>query len=328
LLNIGLNPFELGASKISKLRISTPSGKNIFPKLDLGGFGLSRYVLDNAMFHLAIQSGATVHCHTKVTNIEFYEDMFFVTTTDGQKFNSKYTIGSYGKRDSLDKKLGRRFLQRHTGYMGVKYHVKIDYPIDEIGLDNFENGYCGIAKIEDEKFNICYLYKRNEKNRFRSIKELEEKILFKNPVIENIFSRAEFLFSEPEVINEISFEPKELVKNHILMCGDSAGLITPLCGNGMAMSIHASKLLSELIIRSDVKNSNTISLSQRINLEKTYTQLWNSNFSKRLFFGRMIQKMFGSSFLTNAALRIIHSLPIIEENLISSTHGKPIHMED
>src|SRR5205085_3563684 len=38
LLKIGLNPFDLGASKISRLRISSPTGKNIFPKLDLGGF--------------------------------------------------------------------------------------------------------------------------------------------------------------------------------------------------------------------------------------------------------------------------------------------------
>jgi len=32
-----------------------------------------------------------------------------------------------------------------------------------------------------------------------------------------------------------------------LMIGDTAGLIHPLCGNGMAMAIHSAKIASELI---------------------------------------------------------------------------------
>ncbi len=33
------------------------------------------------------------------------------------------------------------------------------------------------------------------------------------------------------------------------MTGDAAGMITPLCGNGMAMAIHSAKILSEYLIR-------------------------------------------------------------------------------
>ena len=39
LKSIGFDPFEYGATNISKLRISTPSGKNIISPLGLGGFG-------------------------------------------------------------------------------------------------------------------------------------------------------------------------------------------------------------------------------------------------------------------------------------------------
>jgi flavin-dependent dehydrogenase len=31
------------------------------------------------------------------------------------------------------------------------------------------------------------------------------------------------------------------------MIGDTAGLIHPLCGNGMAMAIHSAKIVSKLI---------------------------------------------------------------------------------
>ena len=37
--------------------------------------------------------------------------------------------------------------------------------------------------------------------------------------------------------------------HHILMTGDAAGMITPLCGNGMAMAIHSAKIVSDLIIK-------------------------------------------------------------------------------
>src|SRR6185436_16984311 len=101
-----------------------------------------------------------------------------------------------------------------------------------------------------------------------------------------IFRNADFISTEPEVINEISFAHKKIVENHVLMCGDSAGLITPLCGNGMAMAIHSAKLLSELILDSHILTNQDISDMYRERLERNYENAWNENFSKRLFWGR------------------------------------------
>ena len=38
---LGFDPYKHNASQIDKLRISFPSGKNIFVDLDMGGFGIS-----------------------------------------------------------------------------------------------------------------------------------------------------------------------------------------------------------------------------------------------------------------------------------------------
>ena len=70
---------------------------------------------------------------------------------------------------------------------------------------------------------------------------MERQVLLKNPHLKRIFSEADFVFGRPEVINEISFETKDPVENHILMAGDAAGMITPVCGNGMAIAIHSGK---------------------------------------------------------------------------------------
>ncbi len=324
LQSLGFNPFDYGASRISRLRISTPAGKNIFPALGLGGFGISRYVMDDAMYKIALQSGVQILCNERVNEILFLDNIFHVKTNSNTVYTSKLAVGCYGKRDTLDKKLNRRFIRSRTRYMGVKYHVRTDYPADEIGLDNFNRGYCGIVRVENGIYNICYLYRRSVDNTFNSVKETEENVLFKNPVIKNIFSNSEFLFDTPLVINEISFEAKNLIENRILMCGDSAGLITPLCGNGMSMSIHAAKILCNLIIDSGILNSASVSVASRNRLEENYRVEWERNFRRRLLVGRTIQRLFGNPVLTGAGMQFIHTFPSLEKWLVAGTHGKTI----
>ncbi|RYD54439.1 MAG: NAD(P)/FAD-dependent oxidoreductase [Sphingobacteriales bacterium] len=324
LQSLGFDPLQYGASDITKLRISTPAGKNVYTDLDLGGFGISRHLMDNALCELAKQKAATVWTNTKVTDVRFTDEQFSVEISGRDSVMAKLVIGSYGKRDVLDKKLNRDFIQKHTGYMGVKYHVRLDYPVDEIGLDNFDGGYCGIVKIEEDKYNICYLYKRNEKVRFKSVRELEERVLCKNPRLREIFTSATFVTEAPEAINEICFSSKQLVENHILMCGDAAGLITPLCGNGMSMAIGGAKLLGELIIKSRLLDHNCINKDERKKLEQEYCNKWQRQFGSRLFWGRALQGIFGIPMVSDLCIRSLALVPPANRWLMAATHGRPL----
>src|SRR5690606_32840188 len=126
-----------------------------------------------------------------------------------------------------------------------------------------------------------------------------------------------FLYSRPEVINEISFEKKTAVENHILMSGDCAGMIAPLCGNGMAIALHSANVLSHLIVQyfQDGKKN-------RNNLEITYSKSWNSLFETRLKIGRVIQSMFGNELLTELMIRMLKTSKPIANWLVKQTHGK------
>jgi flavin-dependent dehydrogenase len=325
LKSLGFDPFHYGASNISRLRISTPSGHSIYTPLDLGAFGLSRYTFDHGLYELALKNNAEVLTKRKVTDVIFDGGIFTVKTNSGESFTAPLVIGSYGKRDTLDKQLKRDFIQEHTGYLGVKYHILTDYPVDEIGLDNFEGGYCGISRVEDSRYNLCYLYKRKRDAIHKTIPDIQEHILSRNPVLKNIFSNSQFLFAKPEVINDFSFAPKSIVQDHILMCGDTAGLITPLCGNGMSMAIHAAKILCDLLLRSGALDGG-ITSDKRMQLETEYARRWRKNFGKRLFWGRTIQGLFGNSALSEVAIRSLHAIPPIQRALISSTHGKLIEV--
>ncbi len=305
---------------ISKLSISDNQGEIYHFQLPLGGFGISRYKLDNALYEIAVKLGVKVYLQTKVNDVYLSNDQF-VICTDGFTSFSKVVVGSYGKRTNLDVKWKRNFIQQKpskiSNYIGVKYHLKYPHPIDTIALHNFSNGYCGISAIEDDQYCCCYLTTANNlANADNSIERMERDILSKNKQLAHIFSTAEILYKQPLTISQISFEKKEQVINHILFVGDAAGLITPLCGNGMSMAMHASQLA--LI---QIKRFLNGEIS-RPEMEVAYTKSWQKHFAFRTATGRLVQRLFGGSS-TGLFLKVMNKFPFIATKLIQQTHGKP-----
>lgn len=285
--------------------------------LDIGGFGISRYVFDHFLYEKAKQAGVEFLLDTEVESIQLQHDEFEVRTSHAT-LPATLVIGAFGKRSKLDAQLHRNFFRKRSPYVGVKYHIQTQYPSNLIALHNFRGGYCGISNIEEGKTNLCYLTDRDNLKKYKSIREMEENIMFENPHLKSIFTTSKFLFEKPETINEISFETKEPVWNHILMTGDAAGMITPLCGNGMAMAIHSAKILSDLIKLYSEKK-----ILSRQHLEREYAHQWNNAFARRLWIGRQIQhKLFGSEFTSNLAVNLaIYSKPVARA-IIKNTHGK------
>lgn len=318
LQSIGLNPENWGAAKISKLKITSPQGKHLENDLVLGAFGVSRYRFDLECFLLAKSLGVEFLLETKVLDVQFLEKQFQVSTPH-ETLTADLVIGSFGKRSNLDQKLQRKFFYQRSPYMGVKYHIKTDFPDNLIQLDNFEGGYCGMSKIEDDLYCLCYLTENQNLKKFGSIAEMEENVLQKNPHLKKTFNEAEFVWDKPETINEISFEQKSLVENHILMCGDSAGMIAPLCGNGMAMAIHSAKILADEIIN---QMSDGISKAKRTQLEYQYHDLWHKEFALRLKIGRGIQNFFGNKLITHSAISLLSQFPSLSNFIIKKTHGQ------
>lgn len=312
----GLYPESFNPPQIKQLQLTSVSGRSVELPLASGGFGISRYAFDYFLLEKAKEAGAIIHENTEVTKIIFNDDHFTAQTND-RSFKSDLIIGSFGKRSKLDISLHRAFIQKHSPYVGVKYHIKSSQPAHLISLHNFKNGYCGVSNIEEGKTNLCYLTHRDNVKRFRSISEMEQSILYRNTYLKRVFTESEFLFEKPEVINEITFETKRPVENHILMAGDAAGMITPLCGNGMAIAIHSAKLASELAA---LFCFGKISRDQ---MENEYKSKWASRFAFRLWAGRTIQHLFGDEWSSDFAVNLARHARPAANYLVSKTHGDP-----
>jgi flavin-dependent dehydrogenase len=316
---LGLPLSNWSLPVIKKLQVSDVKGRTYSFPLDLGGFGISRYKIDNALYELGLKKGVDVYTNTKVNDVLF-ENNIHIIHTNKKNVLVKTVAGAYGKRSNLDIKWKRKFSEQKSNklnnYIGVKYHVRLDYPKDEIALHNFKDGYCGISAIEDDKYCLCYLTNANNLvQNNNSIQQMEKKVLHQNPILKNIFSKAEFLYDTPLTISQISFEKKTQEENHILMIGDSAGMITPLCGNGMSMAMHSALLAFE---------EANLFLQQKISrneMEKNYIGKWKKQFSSRLATGRVVQRFMGNNS-TSMFLKLMSTIPALSKQVIRATHGK------
>jgi len=315
---LDIDVFKLNVKRIDTFELSSSKNQLLKAKLPLGGFGISRYCLDENLAKKAIENKVEILQDT-VTNIKFLNEEFTVETKQNGIFKSKLTIGAYGKRSNLDKSLQRRFINKKSPFLAVKTHVIGDFPDNLVALHNFKGGYCGVSKVENDSINVCYITKYDAFKKYKNIEEFQQKVLFKNKHLKSIFENSEPVFDIPLSISQISFLNKKPVENHILMSGDSAGMIHPLCGNGMSMAFKSAQMLSQLIIEYLQGR-----IESRATLEKQYTKLWNTAFKNRINTGHFIAYLFSLNNISEFLVKIIRHFPKLVQHIIKRTHGKPM----
>ncbi|HEV7780240.1 MAG TPA: FAD-dependent monooxygenase [Chitinophagaceae bacterium] len=321
LIDLGVDLDGMKVPVITELEVSAPNGRSLKHTLPLGGFGISRYCLDQALAKLAVKAGVVLKENTKLNDILFDGNEFMLEAASSGS-RARIACAAYGKRSNIDIKWKRKFSSasknKLNNYIGVKYHIKGTFPANTIALHNFKNGYCGIVKIEDDRYNLCYLTTADNLQKANGdIRLMEQTILSQNPHLREIFADNQFTSASPLTISQISFGKKSQVEDHVLMLGDAAGMITPLCGNGMSMALHGSKIAAAQI-RNFLQGNIT-----REKMEKRYVFQWQRQFAGRLRTGRRIQRLFGKNRLTALFLKLVKPFPGLVDWLVRKTHGKP-----
>src|SRR5690606_41521807 len=251
-----------------------------------------------------------------VEKIEFHNTHFSVSTKRKDVLKADFVIGSFGKRSNLDSFLKRDFMKQNSSLLAVKSHFEYDFPEDTVALHNFNGSYCGLSKTETNAVNACYLATFKSFKKYGDIETFQKQELSKNPKLKKFYNKAIPIFKKPLTISQVSFHKKNPVENHIFMIGDSAGLIHPLCGNGMAMAIKSAQIFSELFIKAFQNNH-----FDRTNLEEAYTSKWQQEFGQRLKTGRDIQRVLLHPFASKVGFSLARAVPSLLPNIIKKTHG-------
>jgi len=310
------------ADEISHLSYSTLRGTTVSAALPLGGFGISRYALDHRLWQRCLASG--ISCWTdKVLTIGYREDetgqlLGEVQLSQNEPMKARVILAAYGKRSALDKRLSRPFAAVKSPWVALKEHYRSDsFKSGKVELHSFKGGYCGLSKTESGEVNLCFLI-HQDRLKQGATREAVKQVLGENPKLNALLKTAVPLFDKTLSIAQISFGTKSCVQDHILFVGDSAGLIHPLCGNGMAMAIHAAKECCQLVASF---LGHDLSRNQ---MEKKYKAVWKKHFRTRMLAGRYIQSLIQKEHLSETIVPLLHRHPAWTQQLIRLTHGEPI----
>lgn len=315
-LGVALSDMHLPV--IGKLGISSEKGYLLNHDLKMGGFGISRYMLEKELFAIAVRKGVTVLEQCRVLSVVREGNGDFLINTSRGHYRAAVVCGSYGKYTPQFVHLDQGAEENAGNYIGVKYHIRTDFPSNRIELHNFRQGYCGISRVEDNRYCLCYLTTaRNLQESGKDIGAMEERVLYRNPWLKRYFTESEFLFSQPLVISNVHFSKKQTSAQGIFLLGDAAGSITPLCGNGMSMGMRASQLLATELLHFFEKKQT------REQAATHYEKAWNRAFRKRIMAGYYLQSLFGKPVTTDIALKVLDKLPALTSRLIALTHGDP-----
>ncbi len=313
LRNLGVDFDALEPARIDTLEFSMRNGKALRCKLPLGGIGLSRFALDAHLADTARKAGCEIATDALVS-ARNANGRFEVKTASGRRICSEVLIGAYGKRSELDKSLKRPFIGKKSPWVAQKFHVRADIETNVVGLHHFPGGYCGVSAVEQNRTNVCFI---STYSAFRKAEHRADNLLAQNPKLARLLQQSERL-TETFSIGQISFAAKKPVEDGWFMTGDTAGMIHPLCGNGMAMAIHSAKLACEAATGMLSGNNS------RHEAYRQYESTYREEFSRRLATGRILASLLEWPFGTAAAFSAVKQFPSALPWVIRKTHGKPL----
>ena len=311
---------EAGAAPINQTVLTAPDGTRSDHSLPDTALGLSRYQLDRLLFHRACAAGADGRPGTRVDSVDGTLEDGFTVTAGGDTVEARLVLGAYGRRGRLDRTLDRPFLDQQTPYVGFKAHFAgpAASPLQNtIELHSAPGGYCGLSPVEDGRINVCWIGHTDALTDAGGTPQamLDER-LRQNPVLDDRLQGLTRVSDQFEAVSQVPLMPKSRFAGGVCMIGDSAGMIAPLCGDGMAMALRTADLVTPLAAAylDDRRSASAF--------RRAYRREWTDRFGHRMRLGRWIH---AAAFRRGAARLVVQScrlLPPLARWLIRTTRGR------
>ena len=297
---------KAGASSIRQAYLTTKSGQSFHHVLPGTALGLSRYKLDLILFERSAALGADCRDGVVVKSVSGgLADGFEVTTTQGD-FTARTVLAAYGKKSALGRTPTR------SPFVAFKAHYTgLDIP-DLIELHAFEGGYCGLSAIESGQVNLCWIGHDRILQGDRALPPA----LYTNPVLADRLSKMTRVQSSLNGLSQISLDIKPKFVRDVCQIGDTAGMITPLCGDGMAMALRSAELAVPFAV-GFLKGK-----CSEVEFKRGYESAWNREFWLRLRVGKLMHQAFIQPSLADIGVGLCDRLPNLGAWIIQSTRGR------
>ncbi len=243
------------SSVIRRAEFISQAGRRYSFDLPCAARGLSRSVMDQALWLAAIRSGAEACEGTAIRRIgrrqlrtgEFWE----VEAATGERRHARSLLIACGRWWSLQDFPSPPQDARATGsWLAAKAHFAGVLPGDAVQMFFFPGGYCGLAPIEDGLLNVCCLVHSSLACR-EGVGVLSDFALWlkraaRHPALD---SRLRHAIQASETVATAPVRParRRADFSGALLAGDAAGFLDPFTGDGISQALHAGRLAAEVI---------------------------------------------------------------------------------
>ena len=312
---------------LTRARFFSPSGHEAAFDLGAQAWGLSRTALDESLFRHAQKRGALAFEGAAVTRLTPMGEGALLEVTlrrsDGtvgvSRLRAERVVAAYGRRNGLDKTLGRADASRRRSFVGYKLHHKLRPGANAaaasltgtVEIHLFDGGYCGVSVVEDGSVNVCLLAHE------RVLKPTDGTALrdlpaFLSRLSPSLRARCADLLpaGEPLAAAQLDFSARTTGAGPILFVGDAAGMIAPLCGDGQAMALEGAVLLAELMAHGDAPT-----------LARRWETAWRERFATRLRVGSGLQDLLIRPGPARAVVKLVAAWPGLAAPWIALTRG-------
>ncbi len=279
------------------------------------GLGVSRKYLDHRLVERCAEVGVDVAQGVKVDRVEGSMDDGFSLAERGWSSWARLAVLACGKQNVLFNRLGVKGRAKGR-WMALKLHHKGTFPQGLVELHNFQGGYAGLCNVEEGKVNLCLLTRTD---RFRwaggDCRNFVEQILWHNPLLAQRLKNMEGNWSEAVAVANLSFGPVQRVAGGVLLVGDAAGGISPLCGDGISMALRMGEIVGAL---AHVYLKGEMAAAQFL---QRYEDQWRAEFRWRLKLGNILQVLLTRPWGTRSAVAVLRRFSTLGQSLVRATRG-------
>ena len=248
----------LGPVPLHAATITTPGGATVEMALPADAWGLSRYVLDACLAAAVEQCGGKVWQGAVVTSTVREGDGYLLHMRCRgvphrqveQSVRARAVIMACGRHSSAA--LPPRNTARDAGKrgwrncVGLKAHYRNVHMAPRVELYLFPGGYVGINPIEDGRANVCLLITHTAfQTAGKSLACVLDMAAARHPLFAERLRGARIVAESECAVASVDTQrsPAPWDAETAAACvGDTAAMIPPLAGDGMAMALRSAEL--------------------------------------------------------------------------------------
>jgi len=241
---------------------------------------------DDGLLQLAIEKGTTFMVGKTVTDVSILPEKVKIKLNTGEYVESKLVIGADGIYSTIAKKSGLGHHDQHTGRCLFQ-----EYPLASSLLDDYFTekrifhfhlrfmGIIGYGWVFPKKDSVNIGIGEIKPSAPQTANRLNLKEFYENYI---------HLLKESKIIPPtiklgkiqggiLPLNPlKKTFADRIVLCGDAAGLMNPLTGDGIDYAMSSGKIAAEVCTEAlEADDTSAFFLSK-------YQQLWKNDFGKEI----------------------------------------------